>query len=125
MRSFIASLRLIRNLTPVHPVSNVCEAVPISLFQASNRLNEITGNAFRISLHPDWQIDRSFFLTSQSWCVIKSWYTGGGPEQGFWRCFADGLDQSLVSSVAQARVSLQPLNFFKIVVNFDLSQRGA
>ena len=62
MRSFIASLRLIRNLTPVHPVSNVCEAVPISLFQASNRLNEITGNAFRISLHPVWQIDNSFFL---------------------------------------------------------------
>ena len=66
MRSFIASLRLIRDLTPVHPVSNVREAVPISLFQASNRINEITGNAFRISLHPDWQIDRSFFLTSQS-----------------------------------------------------------
>ena len=112
MRSFIASLRLIRNLTPVHPVSNVCEAVPISLFQAFNRLNEITGNAFRISLHPDWQIDRSFFLTSQSWCLMKSWYTGGGPEQGFWHCFTDGLDQSLVSSVAQAGVSLQPLNFF-------------
>ena len=28
--------------------------------------------------------------------VLKSWYTGGSPEQGFWRCFADGLNQSLV-----------------------------
>ena len=28
--------------------------------------------------------------------VLKSWYTGGDPEQGFWCCFADGLNQSLV-----------------------------
>ena len=41
------------------------------------------------------------FLTSQSWRVLKSWYTGGGSEQGFRRSFADGLNQSLVSSVAQ------------------------
>ena len=38
----------------------------------------------------------------QSWRVIKSWYTGGDPEQGFRRCFADRLKQSLVSSVVQA-----------------------
>ena len=44
------------------------------------------------------------FSTSQSWRVLKSWYTGEGPELGFWRCFADGLNQSLVSSVAQARL---------------------
>ena len=36
------------------------------------------------------------FLRGQSWRVLKSWYTGGGPEQGFWWCFADGLNQSLV-----------------------------
>ena len=54
----------------------------------------------------------AFFKQVSHGAVIKSWYTGGGPEQGFWHCFADGLDQSLVSSVAQARVSLQPLNFF-------------
>ena len=23
------------------------------------------------------------FLTGQSWRVLKSWYTSGGPEQGF------------------------------------------
>jgi len=28
-------------------------------------------------------------LTGQSWRVLKSWYTGGGPQQKFWRCFAD------------------------------------
>ena len=44
------------------------------------------------------------FSTSQSWRVLKSWYTGEGQKLGFWRCFADGLNQSLVSSVAQARL---------------------
>ena len=43
------------------------------------------------------------FLTDESWRVLKSWYTGGGTEQGFRRCFADGLNQSLVSSVTQAK----------------------
>ena len=41
-----------RNLTSV---SNVCEAAPISLFWAPNRLE------FRISFHPDWQIDNGYF----------------------------------------------------------------
>ena len=38
------------------------------------------------------------FLTGQLWRVLKSWYTGGGPEQGPGRCFedADGHNQSLV-----------------------------
>ena len=50
------------------------------------------------------------FLTGQSWCILKSWYTGVeggggggggwvGREQGFWHYFANGLNQSLVSSV--------------------------
>ena len=42
------------------------------------------------------------FFTGQSRSVIKSCYTGGGPEQGFWCCFTDELNQSLVSSAAQA-----------------------
>ena len=42
------------------------------------------------------------FLTGHSWRVLKSWYTGGRPEQEFRNCFADGLNQCLVSSVAQA-----------------------
>ena len=37
-----------------------------------------------ISLQPDSKLTMAF-LTGQSWYVIKSWYTGGGPEhqQGF------------------------------------------
>ena len=31
------------------------------------------------------------FSTGQSWRLLKSWYTGDGPEQRFRRCFADGL----------------------------------
>lgn len=39
------------------------------------------------------------FQTDQPWRVLNSGYTGGRPEQGDRRCFADGLGQSLVSSV--------------------------
>ena len=42
------------------------------------------------------------FSTGQSWCLLKSWYTDEGPEQEFQYCFADRLNQSLVSSVVQA-----------------------
>ena len=38
------------------------------------------------------------FLTGHSWRVRKSGYTAGSPEQGFRRCFADGVNQSLISS---------------------------
>ena len=61
----------------------------------------ITGSAFRIPLQPDWrsrQTKQRPFLTSQSWRVLKSGYTAGSPEQGFWRCFADGVNQSLILS---------------------------
>ena len=34
--------------------------------------------------------------------LTKSWYTGGGPEQEFRRCFGDRLNQSLVLSVVQS-----------------------
>ena len=43
------------------------------------------------------------FSTGQSLRVLKSWYTAGGPEGGFRRSLADGLNQRVVSSVAQAR----------------------
>ena len=68
------------------------------------RTRPITESAFRISFQPDWQIDNDF-LTGQSWRVLKSRYTSGDPEQGFRHCFADELNQSLVSSVAQATTS--------------------
>ena len=40
--------------------------------------------------NPQWP-----FLLGQSRCVLKSWYPGGGWEQGFWCCFADGLNKKL------------------------------
>ena len=69
-----SSLRRRRNLTLV---SNVCEVAPRSFFWGPSGLKQIT--AFQISFHPDWQ-------------------------QGFWHCFADRLNQSLVSSVAWTKV---------------------
>ena len=30
-------------------------------------------------------------LTGQSWPILKSWYKGEGPEQGFRHCFTDRL----------------------------------
>ena len=49
-------------------------------------------------------------LTGQSWQVLKSWYTGGGPEQGFWHCFADRLNQKFISvcDTVFTRISAQP-----------------
>ena len=37
------------------------------------------------------------FLTGSLLRVLKSWYTGGGPEQGFQRRFADWLNQTFTS----------------------------
>ena len=74
---------------------------PISLFWAPNGLNELPEVRFEL---PFILIGKSTMalLTGQSWRILKSWYTGGGLKQGFRRCFADGLNQSLVLSAAQA-----------------------
>ena len=90
------SLRDRRNLTSE---SNACEAAPGSSFWAPNGLNELPQRAFRISFHLDCRIDNGIF-NRQTWRLLKSWYTGGDPEQGIWRCFTDGLNKSLVSSAA-------------------------
>ena len=92
------SLRRRRNLTSVSPF---CKAAPVPLFLAHNGLNELSEMHFEF---PSILIDKSTmaFLTGQSWRVLKSWYTGGDPEQGFRHCFADGLNQRLISSSAQA-----------------------
>ena len=88
-----------RNLTLV---SNVFEAAPISLFWAPDGLNKLPEVCFEFPFN---MIGKSTmaFLTGQSWRVLKSWYTGGDPEQGFPGCFANGPNQSLVSSVTQAK----------------------
>ena len=39
-------------------------------------------------------------LTGQLRCRLKYWYTGGDPEQGFWCCSADELNQKfMISSI--------------------------
>ena len=43
---------------------------------------------------------------SHVWRVHKSGYTAGGPEQGSRRCFADRVNQSLISSAR--RLYMQP-----------------
>ena len=58
------------------------------------RIQRFTGNALRISFQSDWQINNGFFNRPNPG-------TQRGPEQRFRRCFANGLNQSLVSSVAQ------------------------
>ena len=82
------SLHRRRNLTPG---SDVCEAAPRSLPEVCFE--------FPFILIGKWT---KTFLTGQSWHVVKSRYTVGDPEQGFRRRFADGLNQSLVSSVVRA-----------------------
>ena len=82
----MTSLRCRRNLTPV---SIVCEAASIS-----QQTQQITGNVFRISLQPDWQIDNGIF----KWEInvrTEILCTGGGPEEGFLCHFADRLNQEL------------------------------
>ena len=81
------SLRRRRNLTLV---SNVCEAAPISLFWAPNGVNELPEVRFEF---PSMLIGIMImtYLNGQSRRVIKSWYIGGGQEQRFRRCFAEGL----------------------------------
>ena len=81
-------------------VSNICEAALRSLFCAPNRLNELLEGGFELPFNLIGKSTKPF-LKGQSWPVLKSWYTGEGPEKGFSRCFTDRLNQSLVLSVPQ------------------------
>ena len=73
---------------------------PISLFCGSNgqRTQLITESAFRISFN----LDGKLTMTNPG-AYANPGTQDGGEEQGFRRCFADGLNQSLVSSAAQAK----------------------
>ena len=81
------------------PVSNVYKAALISLFWALNGLNELPEMRFKFVFSLIGKLTMSF-LKGQSWRVLKSGYTGGAPEQEFRHGFADGPNQSLVSSAA-------------------------
>ena len=71
------------------------------LWSGPQRTQRITGSAFRISLQSDWLLLQRPFLTGQSWRVLKSGYT----EQGSLRSFADGTNQSLVSSARRLGIA--------------------
>ena len=89
-----------RNFTSI---SNLYDAALISMFWAPNVVNELLEECFKFPFILKSKSTMAF-LTGQSRSVLKSRYTVGAPEQGFWHCFADGLKQSLVSSAAQARL---------------------
>ena len=65
-------------------VSNVCAAYPCP--RPPNGLNKLPEVCINF---PFTFISKSTmaFLTGQSWCELKSLQTGGGPEEGFQRCF--------------------------------------
>ena len=68
-------------------------------------LNKLPESAFRISFILIGKSTMPFFkrpVMLRTQIRIHRW----GPEQGFRGCFAEGLNQSLVSSVAQARLVL-------------------
>ena len=89
----------------VAPVSILCKATQISLFWGPSRLNELLKMHFEFPFKLTGKSTVAFF-TGHSWCALKFWYNAGGPEQGFQRCFADGLTRSLVLSVAQAKLHI-------------------
>ena len=51
-----------------------------------NPLSERSLKIMFSSLHQVIKSDQKLFLR-----MLKSWYTDRGPEEGFQRCFADGL----------------------------------
>ena len=84
--SYLSFSTLLRRRSNLTPVSNVCEAELISFVLGPQRTQ--------------W-LPEACFANHDAYSN-RGWYTGAGPEQGFRRCFADGPNQSSVSSVAQA-----------------------
>ena len=66
----------------------------MSLFCVLNRLYYMPEMRFEFPFNLIGKLTMAF-LTVQSWRVLKSWYTGTDLEQGFRRCFVDGLNQRL------------------------------
>ena len=71
-------------------VTSAKHAAPTSLFWEPNRLNESPEMRFEFLCILLGKSTMAF-LTDQAWRVLKSWYTGGDPEQGFRFCLEHGL----------------------------------
>ena len=105
------TLSLRRRVNPA-PVSNVWEAAPITLLWATDALNELPEVRFEYLFN---LIGKSTmgFLTRHSWRVLKSWYTGGYPKQGFRRRYTDELNQAPVVQTLDStiqRISIRVTN---------------
>ena len=91
----------------LHIVSLLCRCNLTSVSNTNihvlgpNGLSELPEARFEFPFILIWKMTMDF-LRGRSWRIPKSWYTGGDPEQGFYRCFTDKLNQSLVWSVALA-----------------------
>ena len=87
------SLRCRHNLTLV---SNICETVPISLLWVPCGLNKLLEACFELPFNVTGKMTMTF-LTGQSWCMLKSRDTVGGPERGFQSCFVGRHNPKLSS----------------------------
>ena len=76
------------NLTPVSHVCVAAQKGAISLFCAVKKLNELLGRCFEFPFKLIGSLTMAY-LKGQSQHILKSWYTGGGLEQGQTRpdCF--------------------------------------
>ena len=72
--------------------SNACEEAPRFLLWTADGLYELPEVRFKFSFNLIGQINGGF-STVQSLRELESQFSGGGPEQGFRRCFEDGLSQ--------------------------------
>ena len=72
------------------------------------RLNIWLSEPFFEQPGPDWQIDNGLLLTGKSWLVLKSWYTDGDLEQGFFNllCGAGYPNAELTCRLINSLVTL-------------------
>ena len=63
-------------------VNNICEAVPVSLLWALNRLIKLPEVCFKFPFILIGKLTMAS-STGQSWWIIKSWYTAGVPQHDF------------------------------------------
>ena len=100
-QGYFAESRMTLSLVKLDCVADVI--YPRLVTSAQERWNPRTGNAFRISFQPDWQIDSGFCNNHGAYSNPGTHLGAYNMDYGFRRCFADGLSQSLVSSVAQTK----------------------
>ena len=82
-------------------VRNVCETVPRSLVWAPYGLSKLLEVCFKFLFNMIGKSAMAFFnrpIMARTQILVHRW----GPRTRFWHCFADGLNQSIVSFLVQA-----------------------